>query len=158
MDTVYRSPDHPSDGELLEQLLAREGHPHVAHCAACAQRAEAIAHAIDPLHDASSAEPFDELFYRRQANRIRARIATGEGRRPRALPRLAWAGAAAAALVAVVFGLHGRAPVMRHGGQVQVANTTNGFASAQDVLDDRLLRRVDDTLDEDPYDVDPIGG
>jgi hypothetical protein len=158
MDTVYRSPDHPSDGELLERLLAREAHPHAAHCAACAQRAEVIARAIDPLHDASTAEPFDELFYRRQANRIRTRIAAGEGRQPVALPRLAWAGAAAAALVAVVFALHGRAPVVRHGGPVEVANTAHGFASAQDVLDDRLLRDVDDTLDEDPYDVDPIGG
>jgi len=34
----------------------------------------------------------------------------------------------------------------------------NGFASAQDVADDRLLREIDATLDEDPYGFDPVGG
>jgi len=34
----------------------------------------------------------------------------------------------------------------------------SGFASAQDVVDDRLLREIDATLDEDPYDFDPVGG
>jgi hypothetical protein len=161
MDTVYRSPDHPTDGELLERLLAREADPHLAQCAPCSQRAETIARVIDPLQDEPAREPFDELFYRRQAARIRARMAGGEGKRPRALPRLAWAGAAAAAVVAVVVALHGRAPVGPRGGPADLANGiggVNGFASAQDVVDDRLLREIDDTLDEDPYDFDPVGG
>jgi len=161
MDTGYRSHDHPTDGELLERLLAREADPHVAECARCSQRAETIARAIDPLQDESASKAFDELFYRRQAARIRDRIAAGEGRRPPALARLAWAGGAAAAVVAVALALHGRAPVARRGGLAAVANTAgavNGFASAQDVVGDRLLREIDETLDEDPYDFDPVGG
>jgi len=162
MDTVYRSPDHPTDGELLERLLAREADLHVAQCARCSQRAETIARAIDPLKDESTRKAFDELFYRRQAARIRGRIAAGEGRRPPALTRLAWAGGAAAALVAVALALHGRAPVTQRGGPADVADAVggavNGFASAQDVVDDRLLREIDDTLDEDSYDFDPVGG
>ena len=162
MDTVYRSHDHPTDGELLEWLLAREPDPHVAQCARCSQRAETIARAIDPTQDESARRAFDELFYRRQAARIRDRIAAGEGRRPPALPGLAWAGGAAAALVALALALHGRAPVVQRGGPADVTNTVggavSGFASAQDVVGDRLLREIDATLDEDPYDFDPVGG
>ena len=162
MDTVYRSHDHPTDGELLERLLAREADPHVAECARCSQRAETIARAIDPLQDESARKAFDERFYRRQAARIRDRTAAGEGRRPPALARLAWAGGAAAALVVVALALHGRAPLGQRGGPADMANSAggavNGFASAQDVADDRLLREVDATLDEDPYDFDPVGG
>jgi len=39
-----------------------------------------------------------------------------------------------------------------------VGGAVSGFASAQDVVDDRLLREIDATLDEDPYDIDPVGG
>src|SRR5207244_8359401 len=101
METGSRAPDHPTDAELRERLLAREADPHVAQCARCSRRAETIGRAIDPLQDDSTPKAFDDLFYRRQAARIRARIAAGEGRRLPALPRLAWAGGAAAALVAV---------------------------------------------------------
>jgi len=162
MDTAYRSHDHPTDGELLEWLLAREADPHVAQCARCSQRAETIARAIDSTQDESARRAFDELFYRRQAARIRDRIAGGEGRHPPALARVAWAGGAAAAVVAMALALHGRAPVVQRGGPADVTNTfggaVSGFASAQDVVDDRLLREIDATLDEDPYDFDPVGG
>ena len=162
METVYRSHDHPTDAELLERLLARETDPHVAQCARCSRRAETIGRAIDPLQDDSTPKAFDELFYRRQAARIRTRIAAGEGRRLPALPRLAWAGGAAAALVAVALALHGRAPMVQRGGPADMAKAVrgvvNGFASAQDVADDRLLREIDATLDEDPYGFDPVGG
>ena len=162
MDTAYRSHDHPTDGELLEWLLAREADPHVAQCTRCSQRAETIARAIDSTQDESARRAFDELFYRRQAARIRDRIAGGEGRRPPALARVAWAGGAAAAVVAMALALHGRAPVVQRGGPADVTNTfggaVSGFARAQDVVDDRLLREIDATLDEDPYDFDPVGG
>src|SRR5206468_1524688 len=108
MGRISRS-DHPSDADLLEEFLARETHPHLAHCVRCAERAETIAREIDPAREEPE-ELLDDLFYRRQAARIRARIAEGERRRssprpavPRsAVPKLAWAGAAAAAVVALV--------------------------------------------------------
>jgi hypothetical protein len=158
MGNAYRS-DHPTDADLLEGLLARETDPHVAHCARCAQRAETIARELDPPRG----EPFDELFYRRQAARIGARIAAGEGRRPSlfsrflvpSVPRLAWVGGAAAAVVALAVLLHGRAPVGR-GSVDQAVTTVRGFLSPQDDADDRLLRDVDHTLDEDPYDFGPV--
>ena len=167
MGTVYRSPEHPADADLLERLLAREVDPHVAACARCAERAETIARAIDPLRDGSVREPFDELFYRRQAARIHTRIAAGEGRRPSllslfrlGLPRLAWVGAAAAALGTMAIALHGRAPVEQDRGPARPVTVAavNGFPSAQDLAYDRLLREIDDTLDEDPYAFDPVGG
>src|SRR5437867_10943244 len=135
MDHVYPGRDHPTDADLLERLLAREADPHLAHCARCAERAETIAREIDPLRAGSMREPFDEFFYHRQAARIRARIAAGEGRRaPRpwislpALPRLAWVGGAVAALVVMAVALLGRAPVERGGGPtIIVASAGNGF-------------------------------
>jgi hypothetical protein len=153
MDNVYPS-DHPTDADLLERLLAGETE---AHCARCAQRAETIAREMDPLGD--EREPFNELFYRRQAGRIRSRIAAGEGRST-GLPRRAWlVGAVAAALVAAV-ALNGRAPV-RYGNRpaekVTIA-AAQGFLSEEDVADDRLLREIDRTLDEDPYDFGPNDG
>jgi hypothetical protein len=157
MDNPYRS-DHPTDADLLEGLLARETDPHLAHCTRCAERAETIAREIDQ----PGGEPFDELFYRRQAARIRARIAAGEGRRPSlsrflvpSLPRLAWAAGAVAAVVALAVALHGRAPVGR--GPVDEAVTASrGFQSPKDLADDQLLRDVDHTLDDDPYDFGPV--
>src|SRR5438094_9214873 len=98
MDTAYRSHDHPTDGELLEWLLAREADPPVAQCTRCSQRAEPIARAIDSTQDESARRAIDELFYRRQAARIRDRIAGGDGRRPPALGRVACARRAAAAV------------------------------------------------------------
>jgi hypothetical protein len=159
MDTASGSRDHPADADLLERLLAREEDPHMAHCARCAARAETIAREIDPLRDESTPEPFDELFYRRQAARVRARIAAGEGRRPPLAAlggalRLAWVGgaAAAAAVVVLAVALHGRLPGSPGGGlavgPIMVA-TASDFASAQDLTDDRLLREIDDILDED---------
>jgi hypothetical protein len=161
MGNAYRS-DHPTDADLLEALLAREADPHLTHCARCTQRAETIASGIDPLRDEPRGEPFDELFYRRQASRIRARIAAGEGRRPSlsrflvpSLPRLAWAAGAVAAVVALAVALHGRAPVGR--GPVDEAVTASrGFQSPKDLADDQLLRDVDHTLDDDPYDFGPV--
>src|SRR5436309_11349490 len=79
MDTVYRSHDHPTEAELLERLLAREGDPHVAQCVPCSRRAETIGRAMDPLQDDSTPKAFDDLFYRGQAARIRAPIADGQG-------------------------------------------------------------------------------
>lgn len=162
MDHVYRSPEHPSDADLLERLLAREPHPHLADCPDCARRAERLARAIDPRRDAATEDPFDNLFFRRQADRVRARIAAGEGRDflPRiriTIPRFAWAGLAVAALLALAIGLHGPAPsrdvgVPPPGEALNVARAANGFPSVQDRADDRLLRDVDEAFDEDPED------
>ena len=161
MGRVSRS-DHPSDADLLEELLARETHPHLAHCVRCAERAETIAREIDPTREEPE-ELLDDLFYRRQAARIRARIAEGERRRssprpavPRsAVPKLAWAGAAAAAVVALAVGLKGPRPVGQGGGPAfTLTGDARGSASTQDLADDRLLRKIDHVLDQDPYDFD----
>jgi len=167
MDHVSRSPEHPSDVELLEQLLARERHPHLAECAGCVRRAETLALVIDPRRDTATDELFDELFFRRQADRVRARIAAGEGRDvpPRirlTVPRFAWAGMAVAALLAVAIGLHGPAGRREVSGPpptaaLGIARAPNGLPSVQDRADDRLLRDVDEVFDEDPddpYDLD----
>jgi hypothetical protein len=162
MDHVYRSPEHPSDADLLERLLAREPHPHLADCSACARRAETLARAVDPRRDAATEDPFDDLFFRRQADRVRARIAAGEGRDspPRirlTMPRFAWAGFAVAAVLALAIGLHG--PARRDGvgappldDALTVARAPSGFPNLQDRADDRLLRDVDEAIDEDPDD------
>jgi len=162
MDHVNRSPEHPSDADLLERLLAREPHSHLAGCPDCARRAETLARAIDPRRDAATEDPFDDLFFRRQADRVRTRIAAGEGRDfpPRTrvtIPRFAWAGLAVAALLALAIGLHGPARrrdvgVPPPGEALTVARAANGFPSVQDRADDRLLRDVDEVFDEDPDD------
>ena len=158
MDHGYRSPEHPSDADLLERLLARERHPHLTDCADCARRAETLARAIDPRNDAAAEEPFDDLFFRRQAGRVRARIAAGEGRESRlTVPRFAWAGMAVAAVLALAIGLHGPARWREVSGPppteaLSVARATNGLPSVQDRVDDRLLRDVDEVFDEDPDD------
>ena len=155
MAHVFRS-DHPTDADLLERLFARESHPHLARCVPCAERADAIAREIDPARGGAE-EWFDDLFYRRQAARIRARIADGERRRS-SLPKLAWAGAAAAAVVALAVGLGRPFPVERGGGPASPLTAARRFASAQDRADDRLLRKIDDILDEDPYDFEMVAG
>ena len=168
MDDVYRSLEHPTDADLLESVLAREQHPHVAGCADCARRTEVLARAIDPRRRALGEEPFDELFYRRQAARIRARIAAGEGRRSsapfsRVVPRrLAWAALAAAAVFALAIGLHDQRSARDAGapapvGALTVAGAPEGFPNAQDQADDRLLHEVDDVFDEDPDDPYDVG-
>ena len=152
--------DHPTDADLLERLLARETHPHLARCVRCAERAAAIAREIDPAREGAE-ESFDDLFYRRQAARIRARIADAEPRRPSlrsALPKLAWAGAAAAAVVALAVGLGRSRPVEQGGGPASPLTAARRLASAQDRADDRLLRKIDDILDEDPYDFEMVAG
>ena len=114
MGNVYHSDEHPTDLDLLERILAGDAAPPVLHCRRCTERAKTIARAIDPVADASAREPFDEPFYRRQAARIRARIAADGARPPRLAflrpmrPRLAWAGAAAAVLVLMAVALSGR--------------------------------------------------
>lgn len=162
MDDAYHGSGHPTDIELIERLLAREADPHLERCARCAARAENITQAIDPLREGSTEEPFDEFFYRRQASRIGARIAAGEGTRHArplgflyTLPRAAWVSGAVAALVVLGFALHGRAPLDRGGNQAITIASAGSFPNAQDAADDRLLREVDSTLDEDPYDFGP---
>ena len=162
MDHVYRSPEHPSDADLVEQLLARERHPHLADCAGCARRAETLARAIDPRSDAAMEEAFDDLFFRRQADRVRARIAAEEGRNVPArvrltVPGFAWAGMSIAALLALAIGLHRPAQRREVGAPppsaaLNVARAPNGLPSVQDRADDRLLRDVDEVFDEDPDD------
>src|SRR5439155_8179476 len=122
MGDIYRC-DHPTDADLLERLLAREADPHLVHCVPCSERAGRIGREIDGLWNESTGEPFDELFYRRQAARIRLRVAAGEGQshsRPSVLrpgsTTLAWAGGATAVLVMLAVVLHGRAPLHRGGG------------------------------------------
>jgi hypothetical protein len=160
MGNVYPS-DHPSDGDLLEQHLAGEVDPHLAGCARCAARADAIARALDAFPDDAAEARFDDRFYRRQAARIGARIADGEGhatRGRRALTRALLMGGSMAAVVTLAVALHDRVP-MRHGIPADdQAFAQAGFASAQDAADDRLLRSIDDTLDEDSYDFAPQEG
>ena len=147
--------EHWTDTALLERLLAREALD-PAHCTRCAERAETIARRIDPLRSEGMPEPFDNQFYRRQAALIRTRIAAGEGRRPLhrgvfRLPRLAWIGGAMAAAVMLTVVLHGRIPTSPRGRTDQpTIVASNDFASDQDLTDDRLLREVDDLLDEQP--------
>ncbi|HSV06305.1 MAG TPA: hypothetical protein VLI07_07315 [Candidatus Binatus sp.] len=166
MDHVSRFPEHPSDADLVEQLLARERHPHLADCADCARRAKTLARVIDPRSDTATDGPFDDLFFRRQADRVRARIAAEEGRagHPRirlTVPRFAWAGMAVAALLALAIGLHGPSPRSTIGppatAALGLAGARGGLPSVQDRVDDRLLRDVDEVFDEDPddpYDLD----
>src|SRR5262249_33562487 len=102
------------------------------------------------------------LFFHRQADGVRARIAAGEGRgvTPRirlTVPRFAWVGMAVAALLAVAIGLHG--PMGRRAGSgppstaaLGLARAPHGLPSVQDRADDRLLRDVDEAFDEDPDD------
>jgi hypothetical protein len=158
-------PEHPNDADLLEALLRRESHPYLTRCPRCAERAETIARDIDPLRGEWAREPFDASFYRRQAAAIQARIAAGEGSRASLvrslflapLPRMAWAAAAVAAVLAIAVGLRGPAFVGRrpaYQGARSVAGPVERARRVQDRADDRLLREIDDMLDEDPYDVD----
>ena len=163
MEHGFRSPEHPNDADLLEALLRRESDPHLTRCGRCAKRADAIARQVDPLRTESDGEPFDALFYRRQAAAIQARLAAGE-RAPWSfrslflspLPRVAWAGAAVAAVLAVAVGLTGPRLVTDPGSRpVRPAGDVVDHARrVQDRADDRLLRDIDDMLDEDPYDFD----
>jgi hypothetical protein len=68
------------------------------------------------------------------------------------LPRLAWMGGAIAAAVALTVGLHDRVPLHQNPDHVDRAITiaANDFADPQDRADDRLLREIDDLVDEDP--------
>ena len=164
MEHTFPIPEHPNDVDLLEALLRREPDPHLTRCPRCAERAETIARDVDSLRSESAREPFDASFYRRQAAAIQARIAAGERTRPSLrslfltpLPRVAWAVAAVAAVLAVAVGLRspplvGRGPVYREAHRV--AGPVDRARRAQDRADDRLLREIDDMLDEDPYDVD----
>ena len=163
MEHGFPSPEHPNDADLLEALLRGEPDPHLLRCPRCAQRADAIARNIDPLRTESAREPFDAAFYRRQSAAIQARLGVGEGA-PRSLralflaprPRVAWAAAAVAAVLAVAVGL--RRPRLVGPPASQRARPVAGLADharrAQDRADDRLLREIDDMLDEDPYDVE----
>jgi len=163
MDHDFPSPEHPNDAELLEGLLRREPDAHLMRCPLCAERADAIARDVDPLRAESAPEPFDAAFYRRQAAAIEARLAAGEGT-PRSvrslflapLPRVAWAAAAVAAVLAVAVGLRAPRLVGRPvSEQVRsVPEFTNRAKHAQDLADDRFLREIDDILDGDAYDVD----
>jgi hypothetical protein len=164
MDSPSRS-EHPSDAALLERLLVRMAHPHLAGCARCAARSDAIARTLDPI---AAEGAFDDAFYRRQANHIRARVAGAEGPpmprwrrsvRPMA-PRLAYLGGAIAAAVALAVTLRGPGvwpESGRRSGEARVV-VAGDFQSAQDLADDRLLREVDATLDEDSYDFAPSDG
>ena len=163
MEHGFPSPEHPNDADLLEALLRGEPDPHLLRCLLCAQRADAIARNIDPLRTESAREPFDAAFYRRQSAAIQARLGVGEGA-PRSLralfpaprPRVAWAAAAVAAVLAVAVGLRGPRlvgpPVSQRARPV--ADIADHARRAQDRADDRLLRQIDDMLDEDPYDVE----
>jgi len=162
MEHGFPSPEHPNDADLLEALLRGEPDPHLLRCLLCAQRADAIARNIDPLRTESAREPFDAAFYRRQSAAIQARLGVGEGalRSLRALfpaprPRVAWA-AAVAAVLAVAVGLRGPRLVGPPASQRArpVADIADHARRAQDRADDRLLRQIDDMLDEDPYDVE----
>jgi hypothetical protein len=73
------------------------------------------------------------------------------------VPRFAWAGLALAALLALAIGLHGPARRGDIGAPpadeaLPVARAARGFPSVQDRADDRLLRDVDEVIDEDPDD------
>jgi hypothetical protein len=150
---AFPSRDHLTDGELLERLLARRSDPHVAACARCAERAETIARAVDARRAEDPAE-FDAAFYQRQAAAIHARLARRE--RLLGVPRLGWAAVAAAVLMAVA--LRGPALIGRHPGAVAIRSAAPDEARRlQDRADERLLRRVDDTLDADPYDIELDG-
>ena len=69
---------------------------------------------------------------------------------------MAWAVAAVAAVLAVAVGLRGPRLVPRPVSERArpVADFANRARHAQDRADDRLLREIDDMLDEDPYDID----
>ena len=160
MEHGFPSSEHPNDADLLEVLLRREPDPHILRCPRCAQRADAIARNIDPLRTESAREPFDAAFYHRQAAAIEARLAAGEGTRRSVrslflapLPRVAWASAAVAAVLAVAVGLRGPRLVGRPAYERArpVAEFAHRARRAQDRADDRLLREIDDMLDEDPY-------
>src|SRR5438445_1671459 len=163
MEQGFPSLEHPNDADLLEALLRREPDPHLLRCPRCAQRADAIARDIDPLRTESAREPFDAAFYRRQSAAIQARLGAGEGS-PRSLrslflaplPRVAWASAAVAAVLAVAVGLRGPRLVGRPAYERArpVAEFAHRARRAQDRADDRLLREIDDMLDADPYDLD----
>jgi len=164
MEHGFPSPEHPNDADLLEALLRGEPDPHLLRCLLCAQRADAIARNIDLLRTESAREPFDAAFYRRQSAAIQARLGVGEGT-PRSLralflaprPRVAWAAAAVAAVLTVAVGLS-RLSLVGGGPAYQGVHPLAGSADrarrARDRADDRLLRDIDDMLDEDPYDVD----
>ena len=156
MEHTFPIPEHRNDADLLEALLRRESHPHLTGCPRCAERAETIARELDPLRSESAREPFDASFYRRQAAAIEARIAAAERTRPSPLPRVAWAAAAVAAVLAVAVGLHRPRLVGPPASQRArpVADIADHARRAQDRADDRLLRQIDDMLDEDPYDVE----
>ena len=163
MEHGFPSPEHPSDADLLEALLRREPDPHLMRCPRCAERAETIARETDPLRGEPAREPFDASFYRRQAATIEARIAAADGTRPSLrslflapLPRVAWAAAAVAAVLAVAVGLRGPRLVGRPAYERArpVAEFAHRARRAQDRADDRLLREIDDMLDADPYDLD----
>ena len=157
MEHASPGPEHPNDADLLETLLRRESHPHLTGCPRCAERAETIAREIDPLRSEPAREPFDASFYRRQAAAIEARIAAAERTRPSPLPRVAWAAAAVAAVLTVAVGLS-RLSLVGGGPAYQevhpLAGSVDRARRARDRADDRLLRDIDDMLDEDPYDVD----
>ena len=143
MEHGFPSPEHPNDADLLEALLRGEPDPHLLRCLLCAQRADAIARNIDPLRTESAREPFDAAFYRRQSAAIQARLGVGEGA-PRSL------------VLAVAVGLRGPRLVGPPASQRArpVADIADHARRAQDRADDRLLRQIDDMLDEDPYDVE----
>src|SRR5947207_13507178 len=167
MEHGFPSPEHPNDADLLEALLRGEPDPHLLRCLPCAQRADAIARNIDPLRTESAREPFDGAFYRRQSAAIQARLGVGEGA-PRSLralflaprPRVAWAAAAVAAGRAVAVGLRGPrlvGPSAAQGARpgADIADHARG---PQDGADDAALPEIGDSLDGEPYDLEPADG
>jgi hypothetical protein len=174
METASHSENrHPSDADLVEGILAREGpDPHVAGCPECAARRERIGRVLDP----SAADPLldaaDPFFDVRQAAKIRARLAARSGWRQRLLasfgiahPLRTFAAVSAAVLIVLFAGIGGwRRPEVEPIGPAAVSVSTAVSISEwsptteQDRVDDAMLDEIDSMISEDPYALGGIFG
>lgn len=135
----------------LDGTLAEDRRAHLEQCARCRADVSALTDTAGDIWHGDVPEP-SPLFWDHQATRIAAAISAEPESRPSWLPRLAWSGVAAAALIAavVVFVPH-RSPSGADTARRTAAVPTPTGQPA-DIEGDRawtLLTTVGSDLDED---------
>jgi negative regulator of sigma E activity len=137
--------------DALDGTLPEDRRAHLDQCARCRADVSALADTAGDIGHGDVPEP-SPLFWDHQSRRIAAAISTEPESRPSWLPRLAWSGVAAAALIAalLVFVPHRSPSGADTATRTAAVSTPTGQPA--DIEGDRawtLLTTVGSDLDED---------